>query len=30
VLVVCAGLVVAATVLNLCVRDLYRVNAARN
>ncbi|MFE5919529.1 MFS transporter [Streptomyces sp. NPDC056468] len=30
VLLVCAGLVVAATVLNLCVRDLYRVNAARN
>ncbi|WP_406210340.1 MFS transporter [Streptomyces sp. NBC_01017] len=30
VLMVCAGLVVAATVLNLCVRDLYRVNAARN
>ncbi|MFF5479148.1 MFS transporter [Streptomyces sp. NPDC012935] len=30
VLLACAGLVVAATVLNLCVRDLYRVNAARN
>jgi MFS family permease len=26
VLVVCAGLVVAATALNLCVPDLYRVN----
>ncbi|MGF0176739.1 MFS transporter [Streptomyces sp. Marseille-Q5077] len=30
VLLACAGLVVAATVLNLCVRDLYRVNAARS
>ncbi|WP_369276218.1 MFS transporter [Streptomyces sp. R11] len=30
VLLACAGLVVAATVLNLCVRDLYRVNATRN
>ncbi len=26
VLVACAGLVVAAVVLNLCVRDVYRVN----
>ncbi|MFE6172713.1 MFS transporter [Streptomyces sp. NPDC056464] len=30
VLVACAGLIVAATVLNLCVRDLYRVNATRD
>jgi MFS family permease len=28
VLMVCAGLVVAATALNLCVPDLYRVNRA--
>ncbi|CAM5657627.1 MFS transporter [Streptomyces sp. KS_5] len=27
VLVACAGLVVAAVVLNLCVRDVYRINA---
>ncbi|MFJ8634110.1 MFS transporter [Streptomyces sp. NPDC093568] len=30
VLVACAGLVAAAVVLNLCVRDVYRVNAARD
>lgn len=30
VLVACAGLVVAAAVLNLCVRDVYRINATRN
>ncbi|MDC0772929.1 MFS transporter [Streptomyces sp. HD] len=29
VLVACAGLVVVAVVLNLCVRDLYRINAVR-
>ncbi|MFE0252998.1 MFS transporter [Streptomyces sp. NPDC059010] len=29
VLVACAGLVVVAVVLNLCVRDLYRINATR-
>jgi predicted MFS family arabinose efflux permease len=26
VLMVCGGLIVAATVLNLCVRDVYRIN----
>ncbi|QOV41015.1 MFS transporter [Streptomyces ferrugineus] len=30
VLVACAGLIVAAVVLNLCVGDVYRVNAARD
>jgi MFS family permease len=30
VLVACAGLLVAAAVLNLCVRDVYRVNATRD
>jgi MFS family permease len=30
VLVACAGLVVAAGVLNLCVPDVHRVNALRN
>ena len=28
VLLVCAGVIVAATVLNLCVRDVYRINRA--
>ncbi|WP_326784539.1 hypothetical protein [Streptomyces sp. NBC_00151] len=26
VLLVCAGVIVTATVLDLCVRDVYRVN----
>ena len=30
VLVACAGLVVVSAVLNLCVRDVYRINALRN
>ncbi|MFI5554247.1 MFS transporter [Streptomyces sp. NPDC051738] len=29
VLVACAGLVVASAVLNLCVRDVYRINAVK-